>query len=131
MHITVDQWLLEYVRSRESVTAGYGTQVYLYEVPYGVAQPYLHIQAVSGVRGPKTQVLRDSGSSRFQLDAYREDRYQGRTDIEEIMKDCMVHNLLDRGLRIEHCEVSGPRHLPSEVGFRFSCDVLITWTQEG
>ena len=130
MQITVDQWLLEHVRSLQVVSAAYGAQVYAYEVPAGIAQPYILIQAVSGVRGPKTQVLRDSGASRFQIDAYREDRYQGRTDIEEIMKDCMVHNLLDRGLRIEHCEVSGPRQLPSEVGFRFSCDVMITWTQE-
>lgn len=128
--MTVDQWLLEHLRSHPVVSTVYAQKAFVYEVPAGTVQPYAWIQLVSGTRAAKTQVLRDSGRTRFQIDVFTGGRYQGRSDIEEIMKACMVHNVLDRGLRVEHTEVSGPRQLPSGEGYRFSCDVLVTWTQE-
>lgn len=128
--ITVDQWLLEYIRSDVTISAEYANKIYLYEVPAGIQQPYMWIQLVSGTRAAKTQVLRESGKTRFQIDVWRDDRYQARSEIELIIKKCIVHNLFDRGLRIEQVEVSGPRNLPAEEGYRFSCDVLVTWTQE-
>lgn len=127
--LTVDQWVLELLRA-SSLSTRYGTNIHIYEVPTGTQRPYALIQLVSGVRSPKTQVLRDAGSTRFQIDVFVDDRYQGRSDIEEIIKVCMVHSLLDQGLRIEHCEVSGPRALPAEECYRFSCDLRVTWTQE-
>ena len=128
--MTVDQWVLEYVRAQQAVFSAVGTNVYLYQVPSGVSQPYVHIQLVSGVRDPKTQTLRTAGSSRFQLDLYEKDRFQARTDIEALMRSVIVSNVLTSGLRIEQSEVLGPRMLPAEEGYRFSCDVNIIWVEE-
>jgi hypothetical protein len=128
--MTVDQWVLEYVRAQQAVFAAVGNKVYLYQVPAEVSQPYLHIQLVSGLRDPKTQTLRTAGSTRFQLDLYEKDRFQARTAIEAIMRAVIVSNVLTSGLRIEQSEVSGPRMLPSVEGYRFSCDLRITWVEE-
>lgn len=128
--MTVDQWVLDYLRAQTVVIQEVGTNVYLYQVPAGVSPPYLHIQLVSGVRDPKTQTLRIAGSTRFQVDLYEKDRFKARTAIEALMRAIIVSNVLTTGLRIEQSEVSGPRMLPSVVGYRFSCDLRITWVEE-
>jgi len=128
--MTVDQWILEYLRSKPEVIQAVGDKVFLYQVPAGTEIPYLHIQLISGVREPKTQSLRYAGAARFQIDLYCSDRYQGRTDMEAVMRCLKVSNVLTNGLRIEQTKKSGPRMLSAEEGYRFSCDVAITWVEE-
>lgn len=128
--ITVDQWLLEYLRSQELINTAYGEHVYIYEVPAGTQMPYIHILLISGVRKAKTQTVRDAGRSRFQIDAYGSDRYQVRENIEQVIQLLQITNVAAEDLKIEKVEISGPRRLPSEQGFRFSFDALITWNQE-
>lgn len=129
-HITVDRWILEHLRGLTALQTAFENRIYIFSVPSGTVSPYVLIQLISGTRQPKTQVLRDAGRSRFQIDVFTDDQYQGREDIEEIMTGCMIGTALDRGLRIEQIEVAGPRQLPCEEGYRFSCDVMITWIGE-
>jgi len=128
--MTVDQWVLEYIREQPGVIQAVGTKVFLYQVPAGESPPYIHIQLVSGIRDPKTQTFRTAGSSRFQVDLYEKDRFQARTAIEALMRAVMVSNVLTSGLRIEHTKNSGPRMLSAEEGYRFSCDLTISWVEE-
>lgn len=128
--MSVDQWVLEYLRGLDAVLESVGTKVFLYQVPGITALPYVHLQLISGGREPKTQTYRNAGSSRFQIDLYSEDRYAGRSAIEAIMAALIISNVRDNGLVIEQTELSGPRMLPSQEGFRFSCDLMASWVRE-
>jgi hypothetical protein len=126
---TVDQWVLEYLRSGVLGTR-YGNRVFIYEVPAGTKLPYMLIGLVSGVRNPRTQVLRDAGATRYQIDVYSPDRYQGREDIEDAIRSLLIHQVRSGGLVIEEVEVSGPRALDGDECYRFSCDIRVSWIQE-
>jgi hypothetical protein len=126
---TVDQWVLEYLRSGVLGTR-YGNRIYIYEVPAGTQLPYILIQLVSGVRNPRTQVLRDAGMTRYQIDVFSPDRYQGREDIEDAIRSLLIHQVRSGGLVIEDIEVSGPRALDGDECYRFSCDIRVSWIQE-
>jgi hypothetical protein len=126
---TVDQWVLEYLRSGVLGTR-YGNRVFIYEVPAGTDLPYVLIGLVSGVRHPRTQVLRDAGTTRYQIDVFSPDRYQGREDIEEVIRSFLLHQVRADRLLIEEVEVSGPRALDGDACYRFSCDIRVSWIQE-
>jgi hypothetical protein len=128
--MSVDQWLLAYIRDLEAVSETVGTQVFLYRVPGLTALPYLHLQLISGEREAKTQTYRNAGNTRFQIDLYCEDRYAGRSAVETIMAALLLSQTRSGGLVIEQTEVAGPRMLSSEEGFRFSFDLLLYWVQE-
>ncbi len=125
--LAVDQWFVEFLRSREYFGTYYTHMSQ--DVPEESENSHIWVQKSSGTEYAKTQVLEVFGEANFRIEMFGKDQAKLEKTFRAFKENLSELPLSDRGFLIEDRNISEPKVILGIKGLRLIFDIEIFYTR--